>query len=72
VVSTRKYINRRLEFSGGIELMNKHKEQIKDYVDDHYRYFAFYPYDVEVEDKIYSYQEYMKILGYSLLDQIKK
>ncbi len=52
--------------------MKTHKEQIKDYVDDHYRYFAFYPYDVEVEDKIYSYQEYMTILGYSLSDQIKK
>ena len=57
--------------SGGIELIKTHKEQIKDYVDDHYRYFDFYPYDVEVEDKIYSYQEYMTILGYSLLDQIK-
>ena len=51
--------------------MKTHKEQIKDYVDDHYRYFGFYPYDVQVEDRIYSYQEYMTILGYSLLDQIE-
>ena len=54
------------------ELTDKNKqEQIKDYVDDHYRYFGFYPYDVQVEDRIYSYQEYMTILGYSLLDQIE-
>ena len=43
-------------------MMKTYKAQIKDYVDDHYRYFDFYPYDVEVEDKIYSYQEYMTIL----------
>ena len=38
------------------------KEKIKEYVDDHYKYYAFYPYDVEVDDKLYSYEEYMKIL----------
>ena len=42
------------------------KQQIKEYVDDHYRYFAFYPYDVEVGNKVYSYQEYMEILGYKV------
>ena len=42
------------------------KQQIKEYVDDHYRYFAFYPYDVEVENKVYSYQQYMEILGYKV------
>ena len=42
------------------------KQQIKEYVDDHYRYCAFYPYDVEVENKVYSYQEYMEILGYKV------
>ena len=42
------------------------KQQIKEYVDDHYRYIAFYPYDVEVENKVYSYQEYMEILGYKV------
>ena len=25
------------------------KEKIKEYVDDHYKYYAFYPYDVEVD-----------------------
>jgi len=60
-----------IELENAIKEANKHKEQIKDYVDDHYRYFGFYPYDVEVEDRIYSYQEYMTILGYSLLDQIE-
>ena len=42
------------------------KQQIKEYVDDHYRYFAFYPYDVEVEYMVYSYQQYMEILGYKV------
>ena len=42
------------------------KQQIKEYVDDHYKYFAFYPYDVEVETKVYSYQQYMEILGYKV------
>ena len=30
------------------------KEKIKEYVDDHYKYYAFYPYDVEVDGKLYS------------------
>ena len=37
------------------------KEKIKEYVDDHYKYYAFYPYDVEVDGKLYSYEEYMAI-----------
>ena len=32
------------------------KEKIKEYVDDHYKYYAFYPYDVEVDGKLYSYE----------------
>ena len=42
------------------------KQQIKEYVDDHYRYFAFYPYDLEVENEVYSYQQYMEILVYKV------
>jgi len=38
------------------------KEKIKEYVDDHYKYYAFYPYDVEVDGKLYSYDEYMTII----------
>ena len=33
-----------------------------EYVDDHYKYYAFYPYDVEVDGKLYSYDEYMAII----------
>ena len=38
------------------------KEKIKEYVDDHYKHFEFYPYDVEVDCKLYSYEEYMNII----------
>jgi len=38
------------------------KEMIKEYVDDHYNHFGFFPCDVEVDNKIYVYEEYMKIL----------
>ena len=38
------------------------KEKIKEQVDDHYKYYAFYPYDVEVDGKLYSYEEYMAII----------
>ena len=36
---------------------------IKEYVDDHFNNFGFYPYDVEVDNKIYSFNEYTKILS---------
>ena len=39
------------------------KAQIKDYVRDHYKYYGFYPYDVEVGDTLYSYEQYMDILS---------
>ena len=39
------------------------KAQIKDYVRDHYKYYGFYPYDVEVDDILYTYQQYMDILA---------
>ena len=38
------------------------KEKIKEYVDDHFNNFGFYPHDVEVDDKVYLYEEYMKII----------
>ena len=43
-------------------LQKRLKEKIKEYVDDHYKYYAFYPYDVEVDGKLYSYDEYMAII----------
>ena len=43
------------------------KAQIKDYVRDHYKYYGFYPYDVEVGDVLYSYEQYMDILSICLL-----
>ena len=39
------------------------KAQIKDYVRDHYQYYGWYPYDVEVGDVVYSYEQYMDILS---------
>ena len=39
------------------------KELIKEYVDDHYKNFKFYPMDVEVHGKIYDYKSYMEILN---------
>ena len=40
------------------------KEKIKEYVDvdDHFNCFGFFPCDVEVDDKIYLYEDYMKII----------
>ena len=43
--------------------MSEVKAQIKDYVRDHYKYYGFYPYDVEVGDVVYSQQEYLNILA---------
>ena len=39
------------------------KQLIREYVDDHYNNFGFYPYDVEVDGKIYSFDSYWSILG---------
>ena len=39
------------------------KKEIKDYVRDHYKYYGFYPYDVEVGDVVYTYEQYMDILS---------
>jgi len=35
---------------------------IKDYVDDHKKHFDAYPMDVEVDDRVYDYDEYWKML----------
>ena len=35
----------------------------KDYVRDQYKYYGWYPYDVEVGDVVYSYEQYMDILA---------
>ena len=42
--------------------MMTREQQIKDYVRDHYKYYGFYPYDVVVDEEVYRYHEYMKIL----------
>ena len=39
------------------------KKEIKDYVRDHYKYYGFYPYDVQVGDTLYTYEQYMDILS---------
>ena len=48
------------------EEVNEDEKQIaadiKDYVDDHKEHFDAYPMDVEVDDKVYSYDEYWKML----------
>ena len=38
------------------------KQLIREYVDDHYNNFGFYPYDVEVDGMIFSYGNYWSIL----------
>ena len=43
--------------------MSEVKKEIKDYVRDHYKYYAWYPYDVEVGDVVYTYEQYMDILS---------
>ena len=42
---------------------NKEAEEfIKEYVNDHHKHFGFYPYDVAVNGKIYTFEEYRRIL----------
>ena len=33
--------------------MSEVKKEIKDYVRDHYKYYGWYPYDVQVGDVLY-------------------
>ena len=45
-------------------------QDIKDYVQDHKKHFDAYPMDVEVDDKVYSYDEYWKMLDkYKLVQE---
>ena len=39
------------------------KQLIQEYVYDHYNTFGFYPYDVEVDGHIYTYEDYWRILN---------
>ena len=39
------------------------KQMIKEYVDDHFKHFEFYPYDVEVDGIVFSYETYWNILN---------
>ena len=34
--------------------MSEVKKEIKDYVRDHYKYYGWYPYDVQVGDTLYT------------------
>ena len=38
------------------------KQLIKEYVDDHFKHFGFYPNDVEIDGQLYSYDQYWRIL----------
>ena len=38
------------------------KQSIKNYVDDHFKYFGCYPHDVEIDDQVYSWDDYWSIL----------
>ena len=40
------------------------KELIKEYVDDHYKYFDYYPIDVEINGKLYDFKTYWEILDH--------
>ena len=44
------------------------KQLIKEYVDDHFNTFGFYPYDVEVDGQVYSYENYWSILEDEILE----
>ena len=43
--------------------MKRIKTLIREYVMDHYKHFGFYPMDVEVDDVLYTYEHYMRILS---------
>ena len=38
------------------------KQLIQEYVNDHFKHFGFYPYDVEVEGSIYTFPDYFNII----------
>ena len=37
-------------------------EAIKEYVDDHYTHFGFYPMEVETDTQVYTFDQYWSIL----------
>ena len=43
--------------------MKEVKTKIRDYMTRYYKYYGWYPYDVQVGDVLYSYEEYMDILS---------
>ena len=43
--------------------MKRIKNLIREYVMDHYKHFGFYPMDVEVDEVLYTYEHYMRILS---------
>ena len=43
-------------------------EAIKDYVADHYEHFSCYPVDVEIDNTVYSFEEYWTILEKEFLN----
>ena len=48
-------------------MMNKY-QQIKNYVDDHFKYYAFYPYDIVLNmdtdnEETLTYEQYWHILN---------
>ena len=51
---------------GELPIKEEVKKEIKDYVRDHYKYYGWYPYDVEVGDVVYTYEQYMDILSMTL------
>ena len=53
--------------------MNKY-QQIKNYVDDHFKYYAFYPFDIVLnmdteEEETLSYEEYWHILKNLIMEK---
>ena len=53
----------RVKVYGDEDTVEQIKAEIKDYVRDHYKYYGWYPYDVQVGDVLYSYEQYMDILS---------
>ncbi len=37
-------------------------KEIADFIDDHWKWFGFYPMEVEINNKVYTWEEYWLIL----------
>ena len=46
--------------------MKEVKSLIREYVQDHYKYYGRYPYEIVVNDIVYNREEYMDILAMTL------